>query len=227
MTLVASWHSHFTLACSNKPAVSQCVKVWADCSELYLYTVCCICQQCVQDLCCSGSKWKHNDGQMGLGQEVYGILELYSDVLIHLLPLAHYWKQDSDTNHGIIAAQEWSLLQVKDGWLWKGRRKMCITHTTDRAELQALAKTWRQDLVGQSAQHNLSTAYVDVFCIHQRWKMPFDYQIPLGQRERIQMETNKRQNWVMFYHLSLFLCFAPFLLHLSIPLCFSFRYHSK
>lgn len=93
MTLVASWHSHFTLACSNKAAVSQCVKVWADCSELYLYTICCVCQQCVQDVCCFGSKWKYNNGQMGLGQHVCGILELYSDVLINLLSLAYYWKQ--------------------------------------------------------------------------------------------------------------------------------------
>lgn len=37
MTLVAAWYLYFMLACSNKPAVSQCAKVWADCSELYLY----------------------------------------------------------------------------------------------------------------------------------------------------------------------------------------------
>lgn len=67
---------------------------------------------------------------------------------------------------------------------------MCITHTTDRAEVQTLAKSWRQDQVGQSVQCNLSTAYADVLWILQKWQMSFAYvkQIPLGQQEITQME---------------------------------------
>lgn len=72
---------------------------------------------------------------------------VYQSFILMYLFIFYLWhitgnKQDSDTYHGIIAAQERRVhcrLQIED---WgKGGEQMRITHTTDRAEMQILAKT--------------------------------------------------------------------------------------
>lgn len=70
----------------------------------------------------------------------------WSFILMYLL-IFYLWHitgnmQDSDMYHGIITAQEQRVhcrLQTDD-WR-KGGEQMCITLTTDRAEMQTLAKT--------------------------------------------------------------------------------------
>lgn len=72
---------------------------------------------------------------------------VYQSFILTYLFIFYLWhitgnKQDSDTYHGIMAAQEqrfhWRL--QTDDW-GKGGEQMCITRTTDRAETQTSAKT--------------------------------------------------------------------------------------
>ena len=87
--------------------------------------------------------------------------QLDSKDMVYLSFILTYWfifylwhiagnLQDSDIYHGIIASKEQRghcRLQIDD---WRKREvQMCITHTTDRAEVQTLAKIWRQDQVDQ------------------------------------------------------------------------------
>lgn len=50
-------------------------------------------------------------------------------------------KKHSDTYHGIIAAQEGVYCRLPIYDCGKAGEQMCIPHTIDRAEKQALAKT--------------------------------------------------------------------------------------